>query len=291
MLITRYIRFLTYEKNYSEHTLLSYEKNMRSFESFLKDQGMDITQADAFAVRAYLAAQKEKGIQPRSINQNISSLRSFYKFGVREKLIVRNPMERIRLMRTPKHLPTVVPEDKLCDLLDSDVFEKSYAGLRDHLIMEMLFSTGIRRSELLSIEEKDVDVYQQQLRIMGKGKKQRIIPITRGLSILLTRYLEEKKLQVPGGSRYLLVDEKGNALKAPAIYKTVQRYLSMITSQKKRSPHVLRHTFATALLNRGASINDIKELLGHASLASTQIYAHNSVERLKSIYKQAHPKA
>ena len=291
MLITRYIRFLTYEKNYSEHTLVSYEKNLRIYADFLRSQDDAIADADAFAVRAFLSAQREKGIQARSINQTISCLRSFYKFLIRENLVEHNPMQRIRLMRTPKQLPTVVPEEKLCELLDSDAFTDDFPGLRDKVLMEVLFSTGVRRSELLGIRESDVEVFQQQIRVMGKGRKERVIPITQGLSKLLKQYLEQKALQLPGASTQFLVDDKGKALPVDSVYKTVQAYLGRITSQKKRSPHVLRHTFATALLNRGASINDIKELLGHASLASTQIYAHNSVERLKSIYKQAHPKA
>lgn len=291
MLITRFIRFLKYEKNYSEHTLLSYEKNLRAYEGFLEKQQTSITDATSFSLRAFLAGQKEKGIQPRSINQTISSLRSFYKFLIREKLLVDNPMQRIRLLRTPKNLPSVVPEEKLCALLDSDVFGEDFKGLRERLIMELLFSTGIRRAELIAIRESDWDVYQQQLRILGKGNKERILPVTSGLSRILEQYRSEKNVKFQGASPYLLVDDQGRPLKAAYVYQVVQGYLGRITSQKKRSPHVLRHTFATALLNRGASISDIKELLGHASLASTQVYAHNSVERLKSIYKQAHPKA
>ncbi len=293
MFLERFLHYLRYEKNYSHHTIVSYRKDIQKYVSFLNADDFDIETATLHQVRSYLSTLMKANIQARSVNQHISALRSFYKFLLRENLVAQNPMLLIRALKTPKKLPEIIPEDKLLGLLDAkDTFVDDFWGLRDRLVMELFFGTGIRREELMTIVEQDIDFRQQTIRIFGKGRKERIIPITQSLISILGKYIRVKNDQFPDNkSDKLIVTNKGGDAYAELIYRIVNKYLNIISSQQKKSPHVLRHSFATALLNRGAKINDIKELLGHAGLAATQVYTHNSVERLKSIYKQAHPKA
>jgi integrase/recombinase XerC len=234
----------------------------------------------------------DEDIDPRSINRKISTLRSLYKYLHREKIVEENPVLKIQTPKVAKKLPTFISDDKLNGLLDGKVFEDDFFGLRDKLIIELLFGTGIRLSELLGIKEKDIYIAEQTLKVLGKRNKERIIPINYSLISLLDNYSTEKKNQgFSNNSDVLIVNDKGLPAYPKFIYRAVQKYLKMISTQEKRSPHVLRHSFATSLLNNGADINAIKDLLGHANLAATQVYTHNSIERLKSIYKQAHPKA
>jgi integrase/recombinase XerC len=229
----------------------------------------------------------------RSINRKIATLRKYFKFLVQEGLITANPASKINTPKIPKNLPVVVEDAKLTRMLDdSEVFSDDFKGLRDKLVIEMLFGTGIRLAELVGIKETDINIYEGTVKVLGKRNKQRIIPLNNELRQLLVRYTELKKNEnFNNNSLTLIVTNKGADAYSKFIYLIVQKYLSYISTQNKRSPHVLRHTFATSLLNKGADLNAIKELLGHANLSATQIYTHNSVERLKSIYKQAHPKA
>src|SRR5690606_8983448 len=222
-----------------------------------------------------------------------SALRTYYKFLLRERLVTQNPMTLIKAMRTPKRLPVVVEEAKLCAMLDaSDVFPDGFEGLRDRLVIELLFGTGIRLAELLALHESDVDLFQGSVRVLGKRNKERLVPINPTLKSVYEKYIAEKKANFADNKETpLVVTKEGKPGYPKLIYRVVNKYLTMLSSQQKKSPHVLRHTFATSLLNKGADLNAIKELLGHAGLAATQVYTHNSVERLKSIYKQAHPKA
>lgn len=289
----RFISFLTFEKRYSPHTIKAYEMEVKGFLDFLEAENVPFEEVDHKLMRFYFSLLREKGKEASSVNRAISTLRSFYKFLQREQLVVKNPVRLIQALKVPKKLPVVVETDKMNQLLDHmDAVADNFESLRDFIIMELLFGTGIRLSELLEIKESDVDFYNKKILILGKRNKERFVPLHLTLIEELKEYIGKKKLQnLENISEYLVVTKEGKRAYRLLIYRVVKKYLSMITSQKKRSPHVLRHSFATSLLDNGADLNAIKELLGHAGLAATQVYTHNSAERLKSIYKQAHPKA
>ncbi|HWV75070.1 MAG TPA: tyrosine-type recombinase/integrase [Pseudosphingobacterium sp.] len=293
MYLERFISFLKFEKHYSTHTVKAYEKDIVTYLAFWEGQGVAFDTLTHKDVRFYLSNLMDKRLTPVSVNRALSSLRSYYKFLQREGLYNENPTSLVKALKTPKKLPVVVQEEKIDKLLDHDeIFDKNFEGQRDRLILELLFGTGMRLSELIHLKESDIDFYQQSVRILGKRNKERIVPLLPNLVDLIKRYLLLKKLEsLDNNSLTLVVTNKGEQVYPKLVYKVVTSYLSLITSQQKRSPHILRHSFATALLNRGADLNAIKELLGHANLVATQVYTHNSVERLKSIYKQAHPKA
>lgn len=289
----RFLSFLEFEKRYSAHTISAYALEIDRFLNFLLTEEIAFEEVDYRIIRHYLALMKENGRQAASINRSISSLRSFYKFLVREGFVASSPMQLVHALKTPKRLPVVVEQEKMVDLLDMGGADpESFEDARDFVILELLFGTGIRLSELLAIQERDIDTYNKRIRIFGKRGKERLVPVHQTLLKEIRRYLMLKYAQdFKNKSTFLIVTKEGKQAYPSLIYRTVRRYLGRITSQQKKSPHVLRHTFATALLNNGADLNAIKELLGHAGLAATQVYTHNSVERLKSIYKQAHPKA
>ncbi len=289
----RFLSFLEFEKRYSAHTISAYALEIDRFLNFLSTETIAFEEVDYRVIRHYLAVMKENGRQASSINRTISSLRSFYKFLVREGFVTSSPMQLVHALKMPKKLPVVVQQEKMVDLLDTGGTDpESFEEARDFVILELLFGTGIRLSELLAIQERDIDTYNKRILIFGKRGKERLVPVHQTLLEEIRRYLMLKYVQdFKNKSPYLIVTKEGKQAYPSLIYRTVQRYLGRITSQQKRSPHVLRHTFATTLLNNGADLNAIKELLGHAGLAATQVYTHNSVERLKSIYKQAHPKA
>ncbi len=240
-----------------------------------------------------MVALMDQGNEAKTINRKISSLRSFYKFLQRNDLIKGNPMIQVRSPKIPKRLPVVITEQKMDTLLDGGFdFVDGFPGLRDRLIIELLYGTGIRLAELVGLKDNDVDVYEQQIRVLGKRNKQRIIPVHSALAKLIEDYKIQKLSQnFDNKSKTLIVTDNGKDVYPKFVYRTVKTVLSTVSTHDKRSPHILRHSFATSLLNRGADLNAIKELLGHSSLAATQVYTHNSVEKLKAIYKQAHPKA
>ena len=293
MYLERFISFLKFEKHHSTHTVKAYEKDITTYLAFWEGQGVAFDVLTHRDVRFYLSSLMDNRLTPVSVNRVLSSLRSYYKFLQREGLHNENPTSLVKALKTPKKLPVVVQEEKIDKLLDHDeIFDKNFEGQRDRLILELLFGTGMRLSELIHLKESDIDFYQQSVRILGKRNKERIVPLLPNLVDLIKQYLLLKKLEsLDNNSLTLVVTNKGEQVYPKLVYKVVTSYLSLITSQQKRSPHILRHSFATALLNRGADLNAIKELLGHANLVATQVYTHNSVERLKSIYKQAHPKA
>jgi integrase/recombinase XerC len=254
---------------------------------------LELTAVEYVHVRNFMVWLMEEGIAENSVGRKLSTLRSFYKYLVRRQIIQSSPMALVKAPKVPKRLPVFVDDQKLDLLLDSEeFFNESFSSVRDRLVIETLFGTGMRLAELLSLKESDINFYESTIRVLGKRNKERIVPVSKLLEDQLRAYVELKTLQnfdnKMGG---LFVTDKGADAYPTLIYRIVQRYLSFISTQDKKSPHVLRHSYATSLLNRGADLNAIKELLGHASLAATQVYTHNSVERLKSIYKQAHPKA
>lgn len=293
MLIDRFIRFITYEKRFSKHTVAAYSHELATYTDYLKTAYMDVATMTHRHARAYLAIRLEAGLSSVSVNRSLAALRTYYKFLMREGAVSQNPFVLVKALKVPKKLPVTVDKDKLSALLDTaDAFPDTFEGLRDKAVLELLFGTGIRLAELLQIREEHIDFYNANVRIFGKRNKERLVPMNKSLQELLRYYIDEKNKQYfDNNSPYLIVTKKGKEAYPGLIYDIVTRYLSTISSQRKKSPHVLRHTFATTLLDNGADLNAIKELLGHAGLAATQVYTHNSVERLKSIYKQAHPKA
>ncbi|MDA9555274.1 tyrosine-type recombinase/integrase [Pelobium sp.] len=292
MFLEQFLKYLQYEKRYSKHTLTAYKNDLLQYYSFLSLSETDIQSANHQIIRSWIISLIDDHIDPRSINRKISTLRSFYKFLIKEKIIQDNPVLKIQTPKTAKKLPTFVADDKLTNLLDAEVFDDGFLGIRDKVVIELLFGTGIRLSELLNIKEEDIYFDESTIKVLGKRNKERIIPINQSLKILLHQYIVEKNNQFHSNkTESLIVTDSGLSAYPKLIYRIVNKYLTMISTQDKRSPHVLRHSFATSLLNKGADINAIKDLLGHANLAATQVYTHNSIERLKSIYKQAHPKA
>jgi integrase/recombinase XerC len=296
MFLDKFIQYIKFEKRYSPHTVSAYQSDLDQFVHFLNHPDQTITHPSEithYQIRNWMVELMNQHLTARSINRKIATLRKYFKFLLQEGLITINPASKIIAPKVPKHLPTVVEDAKLTRMLDdSEVFGTDFKGVRDKLVVEMLFGTGMRLSELLGIKEPDINVYEGTVKVLGKRNKQRIIPLNNELKQLLLTYNDLKKSEnFNNNSLTLIVTNKGANAYPKLIYLIVQQYLSHISTQNKRSPHVLRHTFATSLLNNGADLNAIKELLGHANLSATQIYTHNSVERLKSIYKQAHPKA
>ena len=296
MFLARFIQYIQFEKRYSPHTVSAYQSDLDQFIRFLSTPEETITHPSEIThhlIRNWMVAMMSDDITARSITRKIATLRKYFKFLLQEGIITHNPASKINTPKSPKNLPVVVEDAKLTQMLDdNEVFSHDFKGVRDKLVIETLFGTGMRLAELLGVKETDINIYEGTVKVLGKRNKQRIIPINNELKLLISEYLDLKKSQnFNNNSLTLLVTDKGADAYPKLIYLIVQKYLSYISTQNKKSPHVLRHTFATSLLNRGADLNAIKELLGHANLSATQIYTHNSVERLKSIYKQAHPKA
>ncbi len=291
MFLDRFIEHLQFEKRYSPHTAGAYELEVRKLEAYLAEIQESVDSVTYHQLRTYFTGLLEAGYQAVTVNRCRSALRTYFNYLKREGVIASNPVLEIKALKKPRKLPVVVETAPLGQLLDaSDVFPEGFAGLRDRLVLEMLFGTGVRLAELIRIGVQDLDFYAGQMSILGKRNKQRILPLTDHLIRLIGSYLEERDKLVAGHS-FLLVTDRGKPAYPMQIYRIVHHYLSLFSTQEKRSPHVLRHTFATAMLENGADLNTIKELLGHASLAATQVYTHNTVERLKKIYNQAHPRA
>lgn len=294
MLINGFLTYLQHEKRYSSHTILAYRKDLLQFEDFLtKDFELTILESKSTQVRSFVVSLSDQQVSANAIGRKISTLRSFYKYLLSEGQIEKNPMLLIKAPKVPKRLPVFVEDFKMDQLLDDqEIFDETFSSQRDKIVLEMLFGTGIRLAELLLLKETDINFYESTIKVLGKRNKQRIVPIYQSLLVQLKDYLALKTVQLfKNKNTTLIVTNSGAAAYPKLIYRIVNRYLTFISTQDKKSPHVLRHSFASSLLNKGADLNAIKELLGHASLAATQVYTHNSVERLKTIYKQAHPKA
>jgi len=288
-----FINYLKYEKRYSPHTIKAYEMEVQAYLDFLEAEGMPFEEVDYKFCRYYFATMKEQGKSATSVNRAISVIKSYYKFLQREGMVSSSPVHLIKALKVGKKLPVVVEKEKMVTLLEEmETMEDSFENSRDFIIMELLFGTGIRLAELLEIKERDIDFLNKKILILGKRNKLRFVPIHSTLIEELKRYLQKKnEKHFDNISEHLIVTKEGKKAYPKLVYRVVNKYLSIITSQQKKSPHILRHSFATTLLDNGADLNAIKELLGHAGLSATQIYTHNSVERLKNIYKQAHPKA
>ncbi len=293
-IIQSFLDHLKFEKRYSRHTVISYQTDLISFFDYIISQYGDlaITDISHMHIRSWLASLKDEGQKAKSINRKISSLKSFFKYQLRMGSIEKTPMGKIIAPKNEKRLPTFVAE-KGIEKLFNQPFEDSWEGTTNQLLLKLFYSTGMRRSELINLREKDVNFSNQTLKVLGKGNKERILPVSADLIEKMKEYINRKKEELGDtGTEWLLLTKNGKQLPPRRVYDIVRNNLpDEITTIEKRSPHVLRHSFATHLMNNGADLNAVKELLGHSSLASTQVYTHNTIEKLKNVYKKSHPKA
>lgn len=292
--ITDFLDYLNFQKRYSSHTILSYKNDLLNFFDYAEIQ-YNITCTDevvANFVRSWLASLKEAKMTSRSINRKISTLRSFYKFHLKKGTVVVSPLAAIHAAKIKKRLPQFVAEKDLQLLFEHVEFSEDWEGKTDRLICALLYNTGMRKAELIAIQERDVDNRNGYIKVIGKGNKERLLPLSNTVIKIILQYIQDKTKELETPDRlFLFVNSKGRPLYPKYVYNVVHKYLSAVTTIEKKSPHILRHSFATHLLNNGADINAVKELLGHSSLAATQVYTHNTIEKLKEVHKKAHPKA
>ena len=293
MLIKAFLDYLRLERNYSEKTIVSYRTDLQEFEEFFKkvDAELDFARVDADVVRNWMVSLMDDGRAATSVNRKLSSLRSFYRFLLKRKVVSVDPMLKVVGPKKKKPLPSFVREKDMDRLLDELLYDESFEGCRDRTILEMFYATGMRRSELIGLNDADVDLSAKLIKVTGKRNKQRLIPFGDELAEDLLNYIKVRNETLSQGAEAFFVLKNGARMYSEAIYRLVRRYLSGVVTLKKRSPHVLRHTFATAMLNGKAELRAVKELLGHESLATTEVYTHTTFEELKKVYEQAHPRA
>lgn len=293
-MVDSFQKYIQYEKRLSAHTVLAYKSDLDQFHSFITNTYPDysLETADFGIVRAWIVDLVDHGIEPSSINRKIACLRSFYKFLMRQEIVSKDPMLKVKVLKAKKKLPSFVKEGDMVNMLDNQIADDTLEGCRDRLILELFYGTGIRLSELLTLKESNVDFKSRTIKVLGKRNKERVIPFAAGLVSIVEAYQRKRNTEVEKKDHgLLLVTEAGDPLYPMMVYRIVKKYLNAFTTSEKRSPHVLRHTYATHLLNKGAEINAVKDLLGHSSLAATQVYTHNSMDKLKKAFDQAHPKA
>ncbi len=291
-MVDKFLEYLQHEKKYSIHTINSYQRDLKQFEVFLIEVETKPIDANFEQIRDWIISLVNDENSPATVNRKIASAKSFFKFLHLHKFIAKNPTVKLKALKDKKRLPVFVPEEDMHTLLDQIQFEQSFSGIRDKLVLEILYGTGIRLSELIGLTNNDIILTQQQIKVLGKGGKERIVPLHKSLINLIDDYQKSKKDQdFDNICTNFIVTDNNDKCYPMFIYRLVKKYLQTVTSIEKRSPHVLRHSFATHLLNKGADLNAIKELLGHSNLNATQVYTHNSIENLKSIFNQAHPKA
>ena len=292
-MIDSFLKYLEFEKRVSRHTLLAYKTDLQQFAAFINNTFAENRPevADYGMIRSWIINLVESKIEALSINRKIACLRSFYKFLLRQEFIGKDPMLKIKGLKTKKQLPSFVKEGDMNAVLDGSDFDGGFSSMREKLVLELFYATGIRLSELISLKENQIDLAGQTLRVLGKRNKERVIPFSKNLVPIIKEYIATRNRDVElKGHGFLFVTDKGEPCYPMLIYRSIKTYLRN-TSAEKQSPHVLRHTYATHLLNKGAEINAVKDLLGHSSLAATQVYTHNSMEKLKKAFDQAHPKA
>lgn len=291
-LFKQFIDYLSKEKRYSLHTVSAYKTDLEQFDNYLMANfDLDIEHPIKIShsyIRSWVVDLMEEGISPRTINRKLSTLKSYFKYLLRNNVVQLNPLQKITALKVSKRLPVFIETDKAQMLFNEVKFSDDLIGARDRLILELFYGTGVRLSEMITLEIKDINLSKREIKVLGKRSKERIIPISTHLCELINQYLfYRQKLDCPN----LIVTNKGLKAYSKMIYRLVYKYLSYVTTMSKKSPHILRHTFATHLLNGGADLFAIKELLGHSSLAATQVYTHNSIEKLKEVYKNTHPRA
>ena len=293
-MIDQFLNYLRFERNTSPLTVQTYEEGLREFESYLslKDAGLSLDRVDTDLIRDWMESLMDKGNTASTINKKLSAVRSFYRFALKRKLVEKDPAHCVAGPKKSKPLPQFLREKEMDNLLDVIEWGDDYKDVRARTILLLFYEAGLRRAELTGLNDADVDFEAGQLKVTGKRNKQRIIPFGEELSQVLSRYMAVRDEQVVRKAEgALFLNDKGERMTGDQVYVIVHRYLSAVTSLKKRSPHVLRHTFATAMLNNGAGLETIKKLLGHESVSTTEIYAHTTFEQLKRIYKEAHPRA
>ena len=293
-IIQNFLDYLKFQKRYSPHTITSYQNDLSTFFDFLQIQFGETPLPDIKTtfIRSWLAELKQQGMESKSINRKISTLKSFFKYQLRQQTIAVSPMTAIISLKISKRLPQFVHKKDIITLITHVEFPDNWEGKTHHLILQLFYNTGIRQAELVGLKEIDISKSNSTIKVLGKGNKERIIPVNDQLMNLMQEYMDaKKKLYEVYDKTFLLVTLSGKKLYPRYVYNAVNKYLSLVTTIDKKSPHVLRHSFATHLMNNGADLNAVKELLGHSSLAATQIYTHNTIEKLKDIHKKAHPKA
>lgn len=293
MLIEKYLRYLRYEKNYSSHTEISYSTDLSQFVDFLSVHCPEagLLTVDGDIVRRWVAYLMDNNVSARSVNRKLSTLKSFYRYLLRVGEIEKDPMRKIIGPKIRKPIPSFVNDGDMEKVLDEDNFDGTFESVRCRIMLELFYVTGIRRAELIGLKDEDVDFDAEQIRVLGKRNKQRLIPISHAMRYLLEEYLRIRNSEIENLSGYLFVRNNGEQLYPMMVYRIITNSLRWIPTLSKASPHVLRHSFATGMLNNGADINAVKDLLGHSSLASTEVYTHTSFDELKKIYNKAHPRA
>lgn len=291
-LIQNYLDYLKLEKRYSRHTIKAYNTDLTIFALYLKNiYDTKIHKASHKMIRSWLVEELNKGNSATTINRKITSLKSFYKYLLKLKKVDSNPTLKIISSKTSKKLPQFIGVEDMHVLLNKLELKDDFPGLRDKLIIEIFYSTGIRLSELINIKIEDVDVKKSQIKVLGKRNKERIIPLTFELRKSIEKYFVLRMKQNVIDRSFFLITDSGKKLNASMVYRKVNNLLNGVTTLSQKSPHILRHTFATHMLNNGADLNTIKELLGHVSLSATEVYTHNTVDKLKKIFDKAHPRA
>jgi integrase/recombinase XerC len=292
-IIQPFLDYLKFEKRYSKHTVISYETDLISFFDYIVTQYGEtpLSQLSHIYIRSWLASLKDEGLTAKSINRKISSLKSFFKYQLKAGAIKQTPMTKIVSPKNEKRLPGFVADKDIKTLFGHVEFPDTWQGKTERLLMLLFYNTGMRLSEVIGLKDNQINSFNHTLKILGKGNKERIVPVSSEILDEIKIYQQQRNDLIVDRTDLLFITEKGKGLSPRSVYSSVKKYLSLVTTIEKRSPHVLRHTFATHLMNNGADLNAVKELLGHSSLAATQVYTHNTIEKLKNIYKKAHPKA
>lgn len=291
--VQQYMEYLTLEKKYSKHTVVAYVKDVNDFRDFCsgQDLSLDIDEVSYVVVRGWLVNLSEGELSNRSINRKIASLKSYYRFLLRIKVITVSPLLKHKALKVARKVQVPFSVKEMVEVFGSVEFSSDFEGLRDRLVIELFYATGIRKSELIGLRLSDVSIQAQTIRVLGKRSKERIVPIKQSLVDVYVEYLESRKsVDLLEGCDFVFVTKKGAKIYDTLVYRIINSYFSIVSSKLKKSPHVLRHTFATHLLNEGADLNAVKELLGHTSLAATQVYTHNSMAKLKDVYRNSHPR-
>lgn len=292
-LIEKYLRYLRFEKNYSSNTEISYSIDLNQFVDFLELNypELDLLHIEGDVVRRWIVMLMEEGVSPRTVNRKLSSLKSFYRYLLKIGDVLHDPMRKVMGPKVRKPIPSFVNDIDMAEVLDENHFDDTFESVRNRVILELFYVTGVRRAELIALKDVDVDLVEMTIKVTGKRNKQRIVPINERMRKLLSDYLEIRNTNIKYLSGFLFVRNNGEPLYPMLVYRIVTSSLKWISTLSKASPHVLRHSFATGMLNNGADINAVKDLLGHSSLASTEVYTHTSFEELKKVYNKAHPRA